>query len=155
MGKKEKVTKMAGEGSGSGGNRRFLTAVRRLIIKAQRKGKTTPQERRSWTQVLPWPRRYVVDLEEDGRSNWRLEWRHQFPKTALQTLGEEKRQRQSLDLEVGDLWTHWPHLAHLSTEGIGILLNATSACWCKPGKRLITLVFPVMPVDSFQGAPMA
>jgi len=36
---KEK-TKMAGEGSaGSGGNRRFLTAVRRLIIKAQRKGK--------------------------------------------------------------------------------------------------------------------
>ena len=67
---------------------------------------------------------------------------------ALQTLGEEKRQRQSLDLgeytyrvsqkivkldeiilwiiqytilsaEVGDLWTHWPHLAHLSTEGIG------------------------------------
>jgi len=30
---------MAGEGSGSGGNRRFLTAVRRLIIKAQRKGK--------------------------------------------------------------------------------------------------------------------
>ena len=24
-----------------------------------------------------------------------------------------------LSAEVGDLWTHWPHLAHLSTEGIG------------------------------------
>merc|ERR1712107_732729 len=156
-GKKEKEkTKMAGEGSGSGGNRRFLTAVRRLIIKAQRKGKddSTGKEELDRSAALA----EEIRRGPRGRRSQQLEAGMASPvsQNSSPNTGRRKEERQSLDLvEVGDLWTRWPHLAHLSTEGIGILLNATSACWCKPGKRLITSVYPVMPVDSFQGAPMA